>query len=82
MTPLLVSEALCIWMQGLEVFKEEHGRYPDLVVLHSNYWDVAQIVLYREDDIQEPAYAPLMKKWLENAEKTAKFLKVPSLPTS
>jgi len=64
----------------LEVFKEEHGRYPDLVVLHSNYWDVAQIVLFREDDGQEHAYGPLMKIWLANAEKVGKFLQVmPSL---
>jgi len=62
------------------VFKEEHGRYPDLVVLHSNYWDVAQIVLFREDDGQEHAYGPLMKIWLANAEKVGKFLQVmPSL---
>lgn len=64
-------------MQGLEVFNEEHGRYPDLVVLHSNYWDVAQIVLFREDDGKEHAYGPLMKAWLANAEKVAKFLQVP-----
>ena len=63
-------------MQGLEMFKEEHGRYPDLVVLHSNYWDVAQIVLFREEDGWEQAYGPLMNKWLENAEKAAKFLQV------
>ena len=58
------------------MYKEEHGRYPDLVVLHSNYWDVAQIVLFREEDGWEQAYGPLMKKWLENAEKAAKFLQV------
>ena len=63
-------------MQALEVFKEEHGRYPDLVVLHSNYWDVAQIVLFRQEDGLEHAYGPLMKTWLANAEKVAKFLQV------
>lgn len=66
--------------QGLEMFKEEHGRYPDLVVLHSNYWDVAQIVLFREDDGREHAYGPLMKAWLANAEKVAKFLQVSPSP--
>ena len=49
------------------------------MVLHSNYWDVAQIVLFREEDGWEHAYGPLMKKWLENAEKAAKFLQVMSL---
>ena len=72
----VLSTTSCVWMQGLEVFKEEHGRYPDLVVLHSNYWDVAQIVLFREDDGQEHAYGPLMKAWLANAEKVAQFLQV------
>ena len=67
-------------MQGLEVFKEEHGRYPDLVVLHSNYWDVAQIVLFRGDDGKEHAYGPLMKAWLANAEKVGKFLQVHESP--
>lgn len=46
------------------------------MVLHSNYWDVAQIVLFREEDGWEHAYGPLMKKWLENADKAAKFLQV------
>ncbi len=73
---------LCVWMQGLEVFKEEHGRYPDLVVLHSNYWDVAQIVLFREDDRKEHAYGPLMKAWLANAEKVGTFLQVINFPMS
>ncbi len=63
-------------VQALDVFKEEHGRYPDLVVLHSNYWDVAQIVLFRQEDGLEHAYGPLMKTWLANAEKVAKFLQV------
>ena len=77
---LLGPQGLCALLQGLEVFKEEHGRYPDLVVLHSNYWDVAQIVLFREDDGREHAYGPLMKASLANAEQVAKFLQVPPRP--
>ena len=59
-----------------------HGRYLDLVVLHSNYWDVAQIVMFREDDRLEHAYGPLMKAWLANAEKVASFLRVIPSPAT
>jgi hypothetical protein len=62
--------------QGLELFREEHGRYPDLVVLHSNYWDVAQIVLFREGEALEEEYVRLMRPWLDNAAKVANFLQV------
>ncbi|KAK9907706.1 hypothetical protein WJX75_008525 [Coccomyxa subellipsoidea] len=60
---------------GLELFKEEHGRYPDLVVLHSNYWDVAQIVMFREWDAPEWNYVNTLQTWLANADKVASFLK-------
>lgn len=58
------------------MFKEEHGRYPDLVVLHSNYWDIAQIVLFRQWDAPEWEYVRYMQPWLSNAAKVAAFLKV------
>ena len=62
--------------QGLEQFKREHGRYPDLVVLHSNYWDIAQIVLFRWWEGWEPEYTQLMLDWLARAEKVAAYLEV------
>ena len=62
--------------QGLEQFREEHGRYPDLVVLHSNYWDIAQIVLFRWWEAWEPEYVALMADWLARADKAARFLQV------
>ena len=65
-----------MYPQGLELFKEEHGRYPDLVVLHSNYWDVAQIVMFREWDAPEWNYVNTLQTWLANADKVASFLKV------
>ena len=66
--------------QGLEQFREEHGRYPDLVVLHSNYWDIAQIVLFRWWEAWEPEYVALMRDWLERADKVARFLEVRCCP--
>ena len=60
----------------MELFKEEHGRYPDLVVLHSNYWDIAQIVLFRQWDAPEWEYVRYLLPWLSNAAKVAAFLKV------
>ena len=67
--------------QGLEQFRDEHGRYPDLVVLHSNYWDIAQIVLYRWWEAWEPEYVALMRDWLERADKVARFLEVRCCPS-
>ena len=63
-------------LQGLEQFREEHGRYPDLVVLHSNYWDIAQIVLFRWWEGWEAEYGALLRDWLERAEKVGRFLEV------
>ncbi|BDA50920.1 hypothetical protein COCOBI_17-1390 [Coccomyxa sp. Obi] len=60
---------------GMELFKQEHGRYPDLVVLHSNYWDIAQIVLFRQWDAPEADYVRTMQPWLHNAAKVASYLK-------
>jgi hypothetical protein len=60
--------------QGVEQFAREHGRYPDLVVLHSNYWDIAQIVLFRWWEGWEPEYTALMLEWLARADKVAAYL--------
>ncbi len=60
----------------MELFKQEHGRYPDLVVLHSNYWDIAQIVLFRKWDAPEAEFVRTMQPWLHNAAKVATYLKV------
>ena len=75
---LLTGLECCRAPQGLEQFREEHGRYPDLVVLHSNYWDIAQIVLFRWWEAWEPEYVVLMRDWLARAEKVARFLEVKS----
>ena len=67
---------MCYGAQGLEQFRREHGRYPDLVVLHSNYWDIAQVVLFRWWEGWEPEYTQLMLDWLARAEKVATYLEV------
>ena len=72
----LLSPACVSAAQGLEQFRREHGRYPDLVVLHSNYWDIAQVVLFRWWEGWEPEYTQLMLDWLARAEKVATYLEV------
>jgi hypothetical protein len=65
--------------QGFEVYQQERGAYPDMVVLNSNSWDIAQLGLSKAGrDILKHEQLPRawLQDWIAAAESLFRLLKV------
>lgn len=70
--------------QGLELYRQERGAEPDMVVLNSNSWDIAQLRFSEEGRaILEHEELPQswLQRWIATADSLFRVLKVNYSPS-
>eukprot|EP00884_Botryococcus_braunii_P011908 jgi/Botrbrau1/20718/Bobra.0058s0047.1 len=73
-----IGEARERILKGLELYQQERGTYPDMVVLNSNSWDIAQLGLSKAGrDILQREELPQswLQDWIAAAESLFRLLK-------